>query len=68
MTRSTRRAIMKEALLLSYGTGKLTFALIKGDAFTITHDKEEASRLIREKCYRLYAKCKDGHLVNHWDE
>lgn len=68
MTRHVRRQVMKEALRLSFDTKKLTYALIKGDDYVITQDEKEKSHLIGGQSYRLYAKCKDGRLVFHWDE
>ena len=70
MSRGERRAIMKEALRISFETGKLTYALIRGsgfvigDGYTITQNEDEAFRLIHSRGYSLYAKCKDGRLLS----
>lgn len=68
MNRHERRQILKEALSISFNTGKLTYALIRGDgfvigdAYVITQDEQEAFRLVHAQGYRVYAKCKDGKV------
>ena len=63
MTRSERRAIMKEALRISFDTQQLTYALITDAEYRITQDEQEAVELVHSKGFRVYAKCDCGYLV-----
>jgi hypothetical protein len=64
MTRSKRRAALKEALHKSfYDKGITHYVLLTDDNIIITKDEQEAIALVHEHGYRVYAKCEDGYMI-----
>ena len=62
MTREDRMTALKKALQRSLN-GSLTFVLLKGEEIYITQNIELAKHSVRNRGYKVYAKCKEGYMI-----